>query len=392
MNAKSLILLAVAAACGLIAMVVFEKMSNQTVNAEEQKIKVLVATVEISPGTELDETNVEFREYPIHVVPENSVTTPEEYEERAVKVRTFPGDILILDKLSKKGEVGVSNNIPPGMTAIAIAVDRTMTSSGLLLPGNRVDVLVTLQTPGNLRLGKQIKTVLEWVEVLATDDKAEVESSKSDQNTSTVTLLLTIEEAKLVKLAEDVGKLHLGMRSKKETNPKLARDSELFKPAEMIDFFNEQKIEEGEEGAEDDTQPEVVLEEPKSETTDLASFLDSNLDEPDLDPEPQQKPSQFTLNPPKIFKSEPKKWQIEIFSGEVLRVEEVALPGPVEVEASGNPVIDNIRKLFGVKVHDSSKAETKESSKKTDNKADTESDRTVPQPSGSPLFPAAQVR
>ena len=213
MNAKSLILLAVAAACGLIAMVVFEKMSNQTVNAEEQKIKVLVATVEISPGTELDETNVEFREYPIHVVPENSVTTPEEYEERAVKVRTFPGDILILDKLSKKGEVGVSNNIPPGMTAIAIAVDRTMTSSGLLLPGNRVDVLVTLQTPGNLRLGKQIKTVLEWVEVLATDDKAEVESSKSDQNTSTVTLLLTIEEAKLVKLAEDVGKLHLGMRS-----------------------------------------------------------------------------------------------------------------------------------------------------------------------------------
>lgn len=104
MNAKSLVLLAVAAACGLIAMVVFEKMSNQTVSAEEQKIKVLVATQEISPGTELeDKTNVEFREYPINVVPENSVTTAEEFEERAVKVRTFPGDIIILDKLSKKG-------------------------------------------------------------------------------------------------------------------------------------------------------------------------------------------------------------------------------------------------------------------------------------------------
>jgi Flp pilus assembly protein CpaB len=50
------------------------------------------------------------------------------------------------------------------MTAIAIAVDRTMTSSGLLMPGNRVDVLVTLQTPGRLGLGKQIKTVLEFVE------------------------------------------------------------------------------------------------------------------------------------------------------------------------------------------------------------------------------------
>jgi pilus assembly protein CpaB len=113
MNAKSLVLLAVAAACGLIAMVVFEKMSNQTVSAEEQKIKVLVATLEISPGTQLDESNVEFREYPIDVVPANAVTTPEEFEERAVKVRTFPGDIIILDKLSNKGEVGVSNNIPP---------------------------------------------------------------------------------------------------------------------------------------------------------------------------------------------------------------------------------------------------------------------------------------
>lgn len=348
MNAKSLVLLAVAAACGLIAMVVFEKMSNQTVSADEQKVKVLVATMEVSPGTRLDESNVEFREYPIDVVPKNAVTTPEEYEERAVKVRTFPGDIIILDKLSKKGEVGVSNNIPPGMTAIAIAVDKTMTSSGLLLPGDRVDVLATMQTPGRFGLGKQIKTVLEWVEVLATDDKPEVESSKSNSNTSTVTLLLTMDEAKLVKLAEDVGKLHVGMRSKDDDQPKRAKDSELFKPAELVDFFNED-TEGGDEGGEDNAElREPVAEESKSDIVDLTTFLDGDL----VEPRPEPKPSMFTLNSGQLIRSEPKSWQIEIFSGDVLRVEEVPLPQPVEVNSSGNPVIDGFRKMFGVKVHE----------------------------------------
>ncbi|MFP6762887.1 MAG: hypothetical protein VB858_04695, partial [Planctomycetaceae bacterium] len=127
MNAKSLLMLAVAAACGLIAMVMFEKMSNQTVQAEEQKIDVLVATEEISPGTQLDDTNSEFKEYPIDVAPGNAVTAIEEYEDRAIKVRTYPGDVIILEKLSERGEIGVSNNIPAGMTAIGIGVDKTMT-------------------------------------------------------------------------------------------------------------------------------------------------------------------------------------------------------------------------------------------------------------------------
>ncbi|MDA0589412.1 MAG: Flp pilus assembly protein CpaB [Planctomycetota bacterium] len=386
MNAKSLVLLAVAAACGLIAMVLFEKMSNQTVSAEEQKIKVLVATVEISPGTQLDESNVEFREYPINVVPTNAVTTPEEYEERAVKVRTFPGDIIILDKLSNKGEVGVSNNIPSGMMAIAIGVDRTMTSSGLLMPGNRVDVLVTLQTPGRIGLGKQIKTVLEWVEVLATDDKSEIESSKSDQNTSTVTLLLDMDEARLVKLAEDVGKLHLGMRSKKEDQPKRAAESVLFKPAELLDFFNqdEEKGNEEVEGREKDITTDDDKPSPKTE--DLTSFLDGNLSEPD--PEPAQ--STFTITSPQVFAAEPRMWQVEIFSGDVLRVEEVPLPPTLEAQTSGNPVIDSLRRMFGVKVHETPKTDP-ENSKNDSQAKDLKGSRPAQKPSDSPLFPSARA-
>jgi len=344
MNAKSLLMLAVAAACGLIAMVMFEKMSNQTVQAEEQKIDVLVATEEISPGTQLDDTNSEFKEYPIDVAPGNAVTAIEEYEDRAIKVRTYPGDVIILEKLSERGEIGVSNNIPAGMTAIGIGVDKTMTSSGLLLPGDRVDVLVTLDTPGRLGLGKQIKTALEWVEVLATDDKNEVESSKADANTSTVTLLLEMDEAKLVKLAEDIGKLHLGMRSKDDPNPRQAHESELFKPGELADFFAQEGNEAEEQDEENGDEPDTVVADADT-TDDLTTFLDENLDKPEQGPTPPTTPSNPAL-------PDPEMWQVEIFSGNEIRVEDVPLPQDMEVMTSGNPVIDSFRRLFGVRVHD----------------------------------------
>jgi hypothetical protein len=268
------------------------------------------------------------------------------------------------------------------MTAIAIAVDRTMTSSGLLMPGNRVDVLVTLQTPGRLGLGKQIKTVLEFVEVLATDDKSEIESSKSDQNTSTVTLLLQMEEAKLVKLAEDIGKLHVGMRSKKEDQPKRAKESELFKPAELLDFFNEDD-EGGEEDEGSDEEPEGT--EPDPETVDLTTFLDGNLDETTVQEEPEQ--SKFTINSNQFIPTEPKMWQVEIFSGDVLRVEEVPLPQALEVQTSDNPVIDSFRKLFGVKVRENPTTNSKDNPQAKDQQGS----RPAQKPSDNPLFPSARA-
>jgi hypothetical protein len=221
--------------------------------------------------------------------------------------------------------------------------------------------------------------------VLATDDKSEIVDSKSDQNTSTVTLLLEMEEARLVKLAEDVGKLHVGMRSKKEDQPKRAKESELFKPAEMLDFFNE----EDDEGDEDDGSEEVETpEEPEPETVDLTTFLDGNLDEPATDPGPEQ--SKFTLNSNRLIPTTPQMWQMEIFSGDVLRVEEVPLPQALEVQTSGNPVIDSFRKMFGVKVRENPTTDS-ENLKDNLQAKDQQGSRPAQKPSDSPLFPSARA-
>lgn len=239
MRMKSVMLLAIAAGFGLVAMFAFQQlMSRQTQAEVEQTVKILVTKVEIPPGTKLDETNTEFKEFPAKLVPPNVLTTKEEFSERAIKVRLFPGEIITADKLTKKGQYGATNDIPPGYTAISILVDPSMTSSGLLTAGDRVDVMVTHRAVNQSGLGKDIKTVLEYVEVFAIGSQRESSAvaAGGDNQAKTITVLVTSEQGKLLKLAEDVGKLHLAMRSRDDSTPRVdEKDRFNAREAQVID-------------------------------------------------------------------------------------------------------------------------------------------------------------
>lgn len=346
-----MLLLALASGCGLVAMFLFQQATKGNTGAqEEESISVLVVTSEISPGELLSEENIEFRDYPISVVPENVVTVPEEFEERASRVRAFPGDFVTLDKLSGKGDHAASQDIPPGMVAITILVDSAMTSSGLLLPGDRVDLLVTFTMRGQYGGGKVIKTVLEFVEVFSVDQRREIQTAKGEALAKTLTLLVDRDQALLVKLAEDIGKLHLTMRSKTDSEPRVD-DKDRFKPTDMSDFLGDDEEEEEEE---DEDEP--------SNDDDLEQFLDANS-QPEPLPEPI--PVAPVAIAPLTVPAEPEvpafdsSWTIEIFAGDIKRVEEVQIPEsewPViepeavteEVdESGGNPLLKGLKTLFG---------------------------------------------
>lgn len=334
-----MMLLAVASGCGLVAMFLFKQISsNNNLEAAEEKIEVLVATVEITPGEPLDDTNSEFREYPISVVPQNAVTLPEEYEGLAIKSRAFPGDFITLDKLTK--DKAASSAIPRGMTVIAIDVDSAMLSGGLLSPGDRVDVMVTYTMRTSLGAGTVIKTVLEFVEVFSTGRMRELDGSVSETKFKTVSLLVTPQQAALVKLAEKIGDLHLSMRSKEDSETRTTED-ERFDPQSLTDFYSEQDESEGGETNDDDSDD------------DLDSFLDGAM-------QPDQSGTAASPAPAPVVPARPTvpaTWAIEIYSGDQVRVEEVALPptdmpetehsGVEAPDSTGNPLLDGIRNLFG---------------------------------------------
>lgn len=348
-----MLLLALASGCGLVAMFLFQQATKGNTGAQaEENVSVLVVTAEISPGQLLNEQNVEFRDYPISVVPENVVTVPEEFEERASRVRAFPGDFVTLDKLSGKGDHAASQDIPKGMVAITILVDSAMTSSGLLLPGDRVDLLVTFTMRGQYGGGKVIKTVLEFVEVFSVDQRREIQTAKGEALAKTLTLLVDRDQALLVKLAEDIGKLHLTMRSKTDSEPRTA-DKDRFKPTDMSDFLGDDEEEEGDEKDEDESQ---------TNDDDLEQFLDANS-------QPEPLPAPIPVAPvaiaPLTVPAEPEvpafdsSWTIEIFAGDIKRVEEVQIPKsewPViepkkatdnTDESGGNPLLKGLKSLFG---------------------------------------------
>ncbi len=320
MRPKTLALLAVAGMCGLVAMLGVQQVLSNQGNGKPETLKVLVATAEILPGQPLDEKNTEFKEWPAAAVPEGVLTKPEEMNDRALKVRAFPGDLITAAKVTKKGDHNASSDVPKGMRIASVPIDPTVAGSGLIHPGDKVDVLVTYSTRGRdvgNGTGKEVKTVLECIEVFAIDghrDSSAIPTTPANQQAKNVSLLVSQAQAKLLKLADDVGEIHLILRA--SDDDERADATQLFDPQ----------------------QAEVIVKQ----------------DDNSRDVEPQPVIQQESV---KIVEPKTPKWKIEIFSGAGRRTEEVDLPEnqPAEsaptnqaaTEQTSSTWTASIKKLFG---------------------------------------------
>jgi len=210
MKFKSVLLLAVAIGCGLVAMLGVQQVLSKDPVVKDDTGPVLVAAINISPGTPLSEINVTFKETPKSAIPPGAVTRIEEYEDRALRSSAVTGEFIMLAKLGEKGEYGASSDIPEGMGLATVPVNATKTHSGLLQPGDRVDIMVSYK-------GRDLKgteTILEYIEVFATDNMREAGGDGAEVNAKNVTFLVTPEHAKILYTAETQGTLALLLRSK----------------------------------------------------------------------------------------------------------------------------------------------------------------------------------
>ena len=95
--------------------------------------------------------------------------------------------------------------------------------AGFILPGNRVDVLLSLgEISGtNETGGGSTITLLENIEILAVDQKMDAPSdNKVDtKDLRSVTLLVTPQQANRLDLGQNKGMLHLASATVKTTRP-----------------------------------------------------------------------------------------------------------------------------------------------------------------------------
>jgi pilus assembly protein CpaB len=126
------------------------------------------------------------------------------------------GEFILPNKLAGvNGGSGLTSLIPPGMRAVSVRVNEVTSVAGFVVPGTRVDVLLTGNPTGGSE--QQTTTVLENVAVVATGSTLEKNSNGDPQTSPDVTLLVSPDDAQKLTLAQSQGKIQLVLRNPLDT-------------------------------------------------------------------------------------------------------------------------------------------------------------------------------
>ena len=332
MKPNKLILLAVAAGCGLVAMLGVQQMMSGN-KATTAKTNILIAKAEIGAGMPLDKSNVGFKEWPTDSLPEGAVLKEEEFAERTLKHRVGPGQPILITELGNKGDVGIEVQIPEGMTVQTIPVTATQTHSGLLKPGAFVDVSATIEYA--MKNGvKELRNqkILQCLKVIAVDDlvagteAAPTTAGATAKEAKNVSFLVYPMQGQLLQLAvkKSNGAVQLALRGKSDKSLTNAGDL----TEEAMTKLSNQLFGDGEEP--NSNKPfSAVASTPSSNSSTKPKSAIRRLVKSETNPavsEVGDQPSKQT-------------WKIEIFQGDKREVQEVSLPDeptPVKLPSSLN--------------------------------------------------------
>ncbi|MDZ7615744.1 MAG: Flp pilus assembly protein CpaB [Patescibacteria group bacterium] len=224
MRGKSLALLVLALGCGLVASIgVTQVIAKRQVAAPSPTVEtesIFVTLEDVSMGDLITAQVLKLEPWPKNKVPEGAFTKIGDIEGRRARTKLFTGEPIIERKLLRKGESsgGISPLIPKGMRVVSVKVDRVSGGGGLILPGNRVDVVVFLTQATTRGIPETTtRTVLQDIRVFAVNDEFDLDSQDADKrsitNAQTVSLLVTPTQAQKVMLAGEMGKIQLVLRS-----------------------------------------------------------------------------------------------------------------------------------------------------------------------------------
>lgn len=228
MQSRALIMLLVALVMGGIAVYLVQSLLKQQEGERVavqgvETVPVLVAANDLAVGSRLDALALNVVDWPEGSVPAGVYPTKEaalgaDPDQAPVVLQEIrQGEPVLPYKLSPEGARPLlTPKIPPEMRAMSIAVNEIKGVAGFILPGDKVDVVLTSQQLSP-RKDEPITLLLEQsLTVLGVDQQS---SEKADEPVvvNAVTLLVTPEIGKRLTLAQTVGDLTLLLRNEGDT-------------------------------------------------------------------------------------------------------------------------------------------------------------------------------
>lgn len=233
MNLRTILLLVFAlGAAGATAFVANAWMSNQSERPvaaapakETPKTFVLVAKDELPTGTFIKPGAVTWQQWPDDGVREGYVLQGQgsegDFEGAVVRTRLFAGEPITSERVVHPGERGfLAAVLEPGKRAVSVPVDAARGVAGLVFPGDRVDVVLSINAKVKVTDGDKkdsetryfSETLLHGVRVLGIDQSIDTVEGPA-RVAKTATLEVTVKQAEAVAIALEIGTLSLSLHS-----------------------------------------------------------------------------------------------------------------------------------------------------------------------------------
>jgi len=181
--------------------------------------RIVVATEPLRFGARLSSSNLRLIEWPSGSQPSGSFNSIEavvglnEDDVRFVMSAIEIDEPVLATKITIPGQrAKLSAVLSKGMTAVSIRVDDVLGVAGFVLPGDRVNVLLTRKVRTNNSTQTFTDVLLQGVKVLAIDQDADNRKDKPSVVRS-VTVEVSTKEAQKLTLATNVGILSLALRN-----------------------------------------------------------------------------------------------------------------------------------------------------------------------------------
>jgi len=180
----------------------------------------VVAASAMPLGTRLTPKSVKLVDWPERTPITGGFATVDAVVDRGLVAPVDENEPITESKLApKEAGAGLPPAISPGMRAMSIKVNEVIGVAGFVVPGTRVDVLVTLTRGGN-KDDSFSRVVVEDVRVLTAGTRYDQDKAKKEGKpipSTVVTLMVTPQDSERIALAQTEGQLMLSLRNPLDT-------------------------------------------------------------------------------------------------------------------------------------------------------------------------------
>jgi len=198
----------------VVAAIFYQVSSHASTGTSTNYREVVVATEPLPLGLAIKPNHVKLVKMPVEGLPKTSFGKVDDVLDRSVISGIMQDEPLLEGRLAPRGSgMGLAPIIPSGMRAMAVRVNEIIGVAGFVLPGMRVDVLVTGRPPAPGTISDMTTTVLQNITVLSANQQMQADARGQAINATVVNVLVTPEQAEILTLAGNAGRIALVLRN-----------------------------------------------------------------------------------------------------------------------------------------------------------------------------------